>query len=495
MRFAGTCKRRVDAAALAAGDKLQQTGSYVGAEQAASSIFGSNLRLVRGALVRAGLWQPRSGAADGDLHVCGRHRAEQVISSLGPQGSRFTITATRPLQLQFARILTSGSTPVIAGSAAGGVNNLLYTPTLARAQPGRMRGGEWYGHHRKRGRHPGRKRAMWCPTGRSRCSGGTANVSGDVYARCQSSIAGVVMKCYPSGSTAPCSYPDVAGAVRSGYKLGDPNYPPPTIANGSQPQPGNNIAHFRRRLTRQSRRLRHAATSWRAAPTGGRALYPTMAGSSATKLVPPDEPNVNNTTQAANLSSGHGRCQMRGRVPVPHHRQRRFGNGHVGSQADLGPHGFPCGNQLPARECSARCQSSLFRPLRPSLEIKQCSRRDSYNIYVSSNGCSTSFGFAYNLRSPRPSRTTAQRLPIWHGNGQNNDTAMQRQQQQQLHARRRGDTVPASSSRHFRCLTLCPTRKRWSVPPDGEQAPWRPVCKQNPNRGVYPAGDRGNENH
>src|SRR5882757_7305269 len=35
----------VDAAALAAGDKLQQTGSYVSAEQAASNIFGANLRL------------------------------------------------------------------------------------------------------------------------------------------------------------------------------------------------------------------------------------------------------------------------------------------------------------------------------------------------------------------------------------------------------------------------------------------------------------------
>ncbi len=35
----------VDAAALAASDKLQQTGSYVSAEQAATSIFSTNLRL------------------------------------------------------------------------------------------------------------------------------------------------------------------------------------------------------------------------------------------------------------------------------------------------------------------------------------------------------------------------------------------------------------------------------------------------------------------
>src|ERR1700694_2955962 len=35
----------VDAAALAAGDKLQQTGSYTLAEQAATTIFATNLRL------------------------------------------------------------------------------------------------------------------------------------------------------------------------------------------------------------------------------------------------------------------------------------------------------------------------------------------------------------------------------------------------------------------------------------------------------------------
>ncbi|TMD28364.1 MAG: hypothetical protein E6I92_03520, partial [Chloroflexi bacterium] len=35
----------VDASALAAADKYQQSGSYVTAEQAATTIFGANLRL------------------------------------------------------------------------------------------------------------------------------------------------------------------------------------------------------------------------------------------------------------------------------------------------------------------------------------------------------------------------------------------------------------------------------------------------------------------
>src|SRR5579859_5733207 len=35
----------IDSAALAAGDRMQQTGSYASAEQAATTIFGTNLRL------------------------------------------------------------------------------------------------------------------------------------------------------------------------------------------------------------------------------------------------------------------------------------------------------------------------------------------------------------------------------------------------------------------------------------------------------------------
>src|SRR5437879_2560798 len=58
---------------------------------------------------------------------------------------------------------------------------------------------------------------------------GSASVTGDVYARCQSSIPGVTTACFPSGSSTPCTYPDTAGVTRSGYNFIDPKYPPPPV--------------------------------------------------------------------------------------------------------------------------------------------------------------------------------------------------------------------------------------------------------------------------
>ena len=102
----------VDAAALAAGDKLQQTGSYVSAEQAASSIFGTNLRLYAAPSCSPAYSNPGAAPLTITCTYSDNTVLTQVVSSLGPQGSRFSITATRPLQLQFARILTNGSNPI-----------------------------------------------------------------------------------------------------------------------------------------------------------------------------------------------------------------------------------------------------------------------------------------------------------------------------------------------------------------------------------------------
>lgn len=49
-----------DAAALAAADKLQQSGSYASAEQAATSIFGANLRLYAAPACSPGYGAPGS---------------------------------------------------------------------------------------------------------------------------------------------------------------------------------------------------------------------------------------------------------------------------------------------------------------------------------------------------------------------------------------------------------------------------------------------------
>ena len=58
---------------------------------------------------------------------------------------------------------------------------------------------------------------------------GTIQVAGDTYARCQASVSGLVEDCYPSGNSAPCTYPDKLGVVRTGYTYADPNYAPPVV--------------------------------------------------------------------------------------------------------------------------------------------------------------------------------------------------------------------------------------------------------------------------
>src|SRR5262245_47782819 len=119
-----------DAAALAAGDKLQQSGSYVTAEQAATTIFGTNLRLYPAPSCSgygtpgASPWTVTCTYSDGTVLT-------DVARKLGPQGSRFDLTATRTLALQFGRVLTNGTSPTLGAASNGGINNLLYTPTIA----------------------------------------------------------------------------------------------------------------------------------------------------------------------------------------------------------------------------------------------------------------------------------------------------------------------------------------------------------------------------
>src|SRR5438067_4724165 len=119
-----------DAAALAAADKMQQTGSFVTAEQAATSIFGTNLRLYSAPSCSgygtpgASPWTVTCTFSDGSVLT-------DVARVSGPQGSRFTLSATRSLQLQFARVLTNGTSPTLGASANGDVNNQRFTPAVA----------------------------------------------------------------------------------------------------------------------------------------------------------------------------------------------------------------------------------------------------------------------------------------------------------------------------------------------------------------------------
>ncbi len=117
-----------DAAALAAGDSYQQFRNYVTAESAATTSFGQNIRLYASPSC-----SPAYGAPPRTItcNYADHTVLTQTVTALGPAGVQFTIGATRSLVLQFARILTSGSAPQISAAASAGVNNLLYTPTIA----------------------------------------------------------------------------------------------------------------------------------------------------------------------------------------------------------------------------------------------------------------------------------------------------------------------------------------------------------------------------
>src|SRR2546427_3752986 len=125
-----------DAAALAAADKMQQTGSYVTAEQAATAVFGSNMRLYVAPSCSPGYGTPGAAAWTVTCTYSDGSVLTNVARALGPQGSRFQLTATRNLLLQFGKVLTNGVNPTLGSISHGGVNNLLYSPMMAALDPG-----------------------------------------------------------------------------------------------------------------------------------------------------------------------------------------------------------------------------------------------------------------------------------------------------------------------------------------------------------------------
>src|SRR4029077_8856391 len=115
----------------------------------------------------------------------------------------------------FARILTSGTAPRITTSASSGVNNLRDAPTIAALDHMGCDGPPGAAITVTSG---GTMNVVGDVVSNGAFSlNGTMQVAGDVYARCQASVPNVVTTCYPSGNPTPCTYPDVAGATRSGY--------------------------------------------------------------------------------------------------------------------------------------------------------------------------------------------------------------------------------------------------------------------------------------
>jgi Putative Flp pilus-assembly TadE/G-like len=480
----------VDAAALAAGDRLQQTGSYVSAEQAASTIFGTDLRLYAAPSCSPGYGSPGASPLTLTCTYPDGTVLTQVISALGPRGTRFAMTAKRPLVLQFARILTSGTTPQLSATATGGVNNLLYAPTVAALS------------HAGCGGLPGAAISVTSGgtmnvVGDVVSSGaisslGTLQVAGDVYARCQTSVPNVVAMCYPSGNPTPCTYPDVAGATRSGYNFVDPNYPPPPVVGGSQPTPGSNVillpGVYASNPAFASGRcyfLAGGAYKWLAG-------YTNNGGFVSNELRPPDEPRYDDNTRTASHQFWNvdgANCQ---------------GSAMVTSVA--GFRGVPNGAWalvLTSTRTAIFGGVSYVRESAPSVcyttfvngsgrnilvQVSNVPGATAYNIYAAPNGsCNGPFGLAAVLpvpATPAPENDDLGDCPSF-------------------------TTGPGACSLGTESITLdandlgasfspnplAPPGIFGSSPPDGETAPLRSnLPNENANRDVPPSGDRANEN-
>jgi Flp pilus assembly protein TadG len=478
-----------DAAALAAADKLQQTGSYVSAEQAATSVFGSNLRLYSGPSCTgygtpgASPWTVTCTYSDGTVLT-------DVARSLGPQGSRFQLTATRTLQLQFGRVLTNGTNPTIGASAFGNVNNLLYTPTLGALNQAGC-GGAGGSAISVNGSGTLNVTGDLVSNGAITVTAGGVRVAGDIYARCQSPVPGSVTNaCYPSGALTPCSYPDTAGATRSGYRLPDPGFPAPSAAV-SQVMPASNVIVLPGIYA--TRPVLSSGRCWFL--SGG--VYKFLAGATnsgdfvSNELKPPDEPNAgDNTLRAATQFWDADGVQCSGAVDVAI----------VG-----GPRGIPVGNwafELTSIRTDTYGGVSYTRESAPSMcyaqnvnnsgqnvqiSVSNVPGATSYNIYASppqaGGTCTGTFGLATSLPvtvTVQNNNTTPCPLPIGGGCSLGNETI-------------RLDSTELGSP--FAPNAAAPPGTTGAYPPDGERPPLAAgLPNQNAAMGPGPAGDRANEN-
>jgi hypothetical protein len=480
----------VDAAALAAGDNLQQTGSYILAEQAATASFGANMRLYNAPSCPTGYAAPDATHNPRNI-TCNYADAvlTQKVTALGPAGTQFTITASGSLALAFARILTNGTIPRLSAIASGGVNSLLYTPTIAalsQAGCGGMAGN-----------------AITTTTGATLyvvgdmvSSGaisiaGSAQVTGDVYARCQSSVPGVTTLCYPSGNATPCTFPDVAGLTKSGYNFVDPNYPAPSVVGGAQSRPpsgggpvvlspgtyavdpalGAGLCYF----------LAGGVYQWQ----GG---YTNNGSFVSNELRPPDEPMYNNNTILAGhqlWNEDNVRCAGSTQLTV------------VSGPRDISP-GYWTFVLTSTRTATYNGQSYLQESA-PSMcytghitgsgqnfkvVVSNVPGATAYNIYAAPGGsCSGPFGLAATLAvAVTPQNNATGGCPAFSGSACSLGFESMILDGSQL-----GSPFAPNSGAAPGVVG--------SYPPDGETAPLRTnLPNENASRATPPHGDRANEN-
>lgn len=477
----------VDAAALAAGDKLQQTGSYTSAEQAATAIFGTNMRLYSVPACSPGYGTPGPAPVNLTCTYPDGTVLTQVVASLGPRGSQFTLAATRSLQLQFARILTDGSNPKISATAGGGVNNLLNTPTIAALNQAGCGGAGGTALLINGGGTLGVMGDV-VSNGAISVTGGGLQVAGDIYARCQTAVPGAVsITCYPSGAFPPCTYPDVAGATRTGYNLVDPGYPPPPVAAGSQGAPGSDVV-LSPGIYAANPNLSSGVCYFLSAGVykwlGG---YTNNGDFVSNQLKPPAEPKASDNTkmathqfwnsdgancagsyQLSTISTGNPISKGAWAIEVTSVRSDTYN-----------------GTSYRRESAPSYCQTAnAGNGQALQIRVSNVPGATSYDVYLAppSSGCAGPFGFAGSIPVAGSVRNDATGgCPAYSGSGCSlgNETAI-------------FDSTVLTPL--FAPNPLAPPDTFGAYPPSSETGPLKNnLPNQNPDRAAPPAGDRANE--
>ena len=477
----------VDAAALAAADTLQKTGNYIPAEQAATTIFDSNIRLYAGPASCSPLYgsPPRTitcNYTDGTVLT-------QAVAGLGPAGSQFTINASRLLQLQFASILTNGATPRVASAASANVNNLLFAPTITALDQAGCGG------------VPGTAVSVTgggtlavvgdlVSNGTISVTGGVnLQVAGDIYDRCQAPVPGAVANtCYPSGAATPCTSPDVAGSTYSGRPVSDPAYPPPAVPGGPQGAPNQNVVmnpgtysadpNF---STSRCYFLSAGVYKWQNG-------YTNSGGFVSNDLKPPDEPSTANNTVLANQMWNTGGVNCAGSFQVSAVNSSNLL--HAGTWAI----------EVTAARTDTYSGINYKRESAPSvcrtvqvngnqaiqIQISNVPGATSYNVYAEpppNPPCSGNLGYAGNV----PVVGTVE-----------NDSTASCPQFSGITCSLRNETAIFDSTiipNSFAPNPFFSIPVLGAYPPAGETPPLRVnLPNQNPDRATPPAGDRANEN-
>ena len=478
----------VDSAALAAGDKLQQSGSWSSAEQAGATIFATNLRLYGGPSC-TGWGSPGAVAFTATCTYSDGTVLTEVAQSLGPQGGQLTVSGRRNLQLQFARILTNGTSPNLVATSTGNVNNLRYTPAVGALDQAGC-GGASGSAVTINGAGTLNATGDVVANGTITMASGGLRVAGDIYARCQSTVPGAVSTaCYPSGASAPCSYPDVAGAVRPGFRLADPGYPAPSVPGGGQPLPNGTVV------------ILPGVYSAQPSLSGGHCwflsggVYDFQVGAQnlgdlvSNELKPPGEPSsANNTllatnqfwnTDGANCAGGFDLTKVSG--------PRDIATGIWSFELTSVRADTYNGVSYPRESAPSVCQQINLNNHfdNPSISVSNVPGATSYNIYAAppGNGCAGPFGLAANLAVAGPvTNTNTNPCPIYTGAGctLGNESI----------------TLSTQLAAPFAPNGAAAPGTTGAYPPDGETAPLAGgLPNQNAAMGVGSQGDRANENN